>query len=536
MAEPSTPPSEQAAEPRLLGVTLAQVAAIHAGLAEGFPLDVVLANEGVAPAAHDRAMSAWAQALADDLDRDGTPLNEAYDVRLARAQDRYARRVLPLSEDLRAWLCFARHWSSHPDPLSMLAPLGLHAADLVRLHRAWARRIAAEPALLREVQGVLASDHSPLPEIRIEPARLTPPGPPDPTSFRDIEPPSGDGEFAERDDDAGDPHEEPAADGAGEVPAIFAPLEELDTNASCPPRGPGEPPPAGAGASRGSPRPPSAIAPRTEATVPAGRRALPSFLLADEPQRPKDPALQDTASAASAQHGSMDAIVATARRPPPAGESGPYPSADARADAPDETPPPSTADPDSISVQRNSFPFMPPDPAEPRPSGTEVHPAPPAFSRTIAAPLVPHRPDLPFHPAETQVRHGYGAAAGAPPTSMSDRDPVLPFRKAIDSSDARRSPPPPSPLPRSPDRVPPAGPLQELSLAQYASLCAELAVFPGAAEAIFQRYGLRSQQARRAVDAAWKERLGRDTAAHGAWQEMYRRYHDYWTKRGAPAK
>jgi hypothetical protein len=72
-----------------------------------------------------------------------------------------------------------------------------------------------------------------------------------------------------------------------------------------------------------------------------------------------------------------------------------------------------------------------------------------------------------------------------------------------------------------------------LSLAQYASLCAELAVFPEAAEAVFQRHGLESQEKRAAVDAAWKDRLRQDEVQYMAWEEMYRRYHVYWTRRGA---
>ncbi|UQA63184.1 hypothetical protein [Polyangium aurulentum] len=67
------------------------------------------------------------------------------------------------------------------------------------------------------------------------------------------------------------------------------------------------------------------------------------------------------------------------------------------------------------------------------------------------------------------------------------------------------------------------------SLAHYASLCAELAVFPGAAEAIFHRHGLGDPARRAAADAAWKARLGQDPAIHREWQDRYRHYHAYWT-------
>lgn len=68
-----------------------------------------------------------------------------------------------------------------------------------------------------------------------------------------------------------------------------------------------------------------------------------------------------------------------------------------------------------------------------------------------------------------------------------------------------------------------------LTLAEYASLCAELAALPGAEEAIFQRRGLSSAGVRARVDAAWKEELQRDPAAYAEWQALYRSYHAHWT-------
>ncbi|WP_437731445.1 hypothetical protein [Sorangium sp. So ce1335] len=75
-----------------------------------------------------------------------------------------------------------------------------------------------------------------------------------------------------------------------------------------------------------------------------------------------------------------------------------------------------------------------------------------------------------------------------------------------------------------------------LPLVQYAALCAELVVFPDAAEAVFQRYGLGSIEMRSAIDAAWKARLSKEPAEYAKWQEMYRRYHAHFAKQGAPAR
>jgi hypothetical protein len=67
-----------------------------------------------------------------------------------------------------------------------------------------------------------------------------------------------------------------------------------------------------------------------------------------------------------------------------------------------------------------------------------------------------------------------------------------------------------------------------LTLDQYASLCAELAVFPHHVEATFHRYGLASLRERLTVDLAWQERLRRNPTEHATWQELYRRYQAYW--------
>jgi hypothetical protein len=78
----------------------------------------------------------------------------------------------------------------------------------------------------------------------------------------------------------------------------------------------------------------------------------------------------------------------------------------------------------------------------------------------------------------------------------------------------------------------------ELTLDQYASLCAEISVSPQRADAIFQRYGLGSQRDRPAVDRAWRERLRRDPAQYREWQDLYIRYQEYWAQkaRRGPAR
>ncbi|WP_437875238.1 hypothetical protein [Sorangium sp. So ce513] len=117
-----------------------------------------------------------------------------------------------------------------------------------------------------------------------------------------------------------------------------------------------------------------------------------------------------------------------------------------------------------------------------------------------------------------QTARGEAAVTGATSHSQSSRVSPSPSP----SSNAGSSGP-----------APVAGPIEAvLSLPEYAALCAELALSPGAAEAIFRRYGLDSSERRSAVDAAWKERLSKHPAEYAKWQEMYRHYHAHFAKRG----
>ncbi len=158
--------------------------------------------------------------------------------------------------------------------------------------------------------------------------------------------------------------------------------------------------------------------------------------------------------------------------------------------------------------------------------------------------VAPRGPALPFAPSGLPSTQGPRPGVPEPPRLDprppvdENRDemtrlvqipmgPVLPFRPSVEGHGARPSSPPPvEPAPRAGV----AEPLHVLSLAQYASLCVELAVFPEEAEGIFRRYGLDAGEKRSAIDAAWKERLRNEPAEYEAWQELYRRYHAHWAK------
>ncbi|WP_437631290.1 hypothetical protein [Sorangium sp. So ce854] len=179
--------------------------------------------------------------------------------------------------------------------------------------------------------------------------------------------------------------------------------------------------------------------------------------------------------------------------------------------------------------------------------------APWEIAETSPVQAPPQRPAIPF--AATTPATPAGAPASSKPvprapdelgeTSLSLEIPRELLRQtargkaavtgATSQSYRVSSSPSPSSNVDSGGPAPVAGPIEAvLSLPQYAALCAELALSPDAAEAIFQRYGLDSSERRSAVDAAWKERLSKQSAEYAQWQEMYRHYHAHFAKRGTP--
>ncbi|WP_156338238.1 hypothetical protein [Chondromyces crocatus] len=142
------------------------------------------------------------------------------------------------------------------------------------------------------------------------------------------------------------------------------------------------------------------------------------------------------------------------------------------------------------------------------------------LNKTTVGALAPSGDPLPFQAAASRP-----AVAEAPP-----RAPAPNARSATASPRGAVPAPLPAPAPAAtPPPPPPRAQGADLDIYQYAALCAELAVFPGAVEATFQRYGLHEPARRAAVDTAWKARLQADARAYATWQEHYRRIHAYWT-------
>jgi hypothetical protein len=158
-----------------------------------------------------------------------------------------------------------------------------------------------------------------------------------------------------------------------------------------------------------------------------------------------------------------------------------------------------------------------------------------ALKDTVAGPSEDTREDsLPFRRggAPEAPRSSFGRAPQVPPAAFAASAPIsteittapvleivqrgaaLPFRRPVETDGS-------GPAPARCE--PPA-----MTLEQYASLCAELAVSPHQVEAIFDRHGLKDLKERLRVDLWWQTRLRRDPAEHQQWQALYQRFHAYW--------
>jgi hypothetical protein len=155
--EPVTPES----------LSLRAYAAVKAALAEGFSLGEVLALEGIDPEPWARADLGWTERLAEG----GAPL-DAYRADLAAAEDRLARRVDPLDDDLGAWLAFLDAYLGAPAPDAWLQPHGLGLNDLSRLGRRWKQRMDGDPSIEKSVERLRKRGVGALPALHVAPARL----------------------------------------------------------------------------------------------------------------------------------------------------------------------------------------------------------------------------------------------------------------------------------------------------------------------------------------------------------------------------
>lgn len=181
---------------------------------------------------------------------------------------------------------------------------------------------------------------------------------------------------------------------------------------------------------------------------------------------------------------------------------------------------PRTADAGSATAELASIPEEPALPFGAAPSG--------AFERALAAgdakPTRPHDP---------------GGETTAMRSVRLDDEPSMPFAKAVKEPSAT-APSRPSGSERPTDlggetaalpsirleggEVPFAKPGPTLTLEQYASLCAELAVFPERRAVLIGRYKLGDEAGKKREDAAWTVLFGSDAERQSRFNAAYKSF------------
>jgi hypothetical protein len=497
---------------RHIDISLAQYAAVLAGLAEGHQLGRILACEGISPASWPDAEEAWSDRIAHEAGAE-KGLQAEFDEHLATAQDRYGRRLPPLDEDLRAFLDFRRRWSTDPDPPALLARLGLRVGEVARLSRLWSTRLASDPALAEQAQGILRDEPGELPVVTPVAVELP------------AAPRSPEGEHAAPPDD-----DEPTAE--DELPA-FAPVTSGEASDE-----PGETQADGLEA--------PAIAAAPSPTAPA-RRPRPSFMITTAFVAPMSkPALPFRSGSDAASRSALAAarsLAATAAFTVPSFApvlpfGGQVPTT-ARADAqPDRGTLPTAPLP--VVAPAAALPFPAPDAARDAAAVAADAPSRAArpFTETATFEAISLAAVLPF------VSPGAGEAT-VPPPGDAVRVSTEPDRGAGPTGTA---PMPavsavPEAAPEAVDRPASAAPAEpslpratttKLSVGAYAAFCAELAAFPGQFVETFQRYGLASPQEGIDLASAWQERFRQVPAEFETWQKLHRFYLDQCRTQGRP--
>lgn len=469
-------------------VTIEVLAHVHAGLAEQHPLDALLDLEGVSAAAFKHAEIGLRQRIAADA-----MLRADYEEALVAAEDRFARSVAPLDDELAAWLALLDGYAAAPAPFAYLTRLGLRLSDVGRLRRAWARRAEADPDLDSRIATLRKGKLPKLGALRIGATPLV-------SSKGATSRPAPKGDAAQA---GGAPIEFGDIDGLG--------LDRLAALGAEMQREPGDAEAVRArfGLDRA----------QHEAILQGLERAFAADAsLERDYQRLLAHHAHRLASAAKAGEARRSASVAPRAEPVPAAIDATPPAVSAPVASPPVASPPD-ASPPAASPPAAS----PPDAAElARQLGARLKNQGLSLRGTALAPdNEPRAPVMPFvaaseppaaaipspQPAEKRkesVRSGTSLAVDVPRTT-------LPFAQ------------PPSPSPSPPVRAAAGDPPLALTVEQHASLCVELTGAPSRRAELLARYRI-SEAEKAAMDAALEQRFAGDAAARGEWQRAYDTY------------
>lgn len=527
--------ANDAAATLLLGLSLAQYAGIQAAVALGFPLDRALANERLDERKWIRCRSAWGARLARE--GQGSALSAAFRDKLGEATKWLGRRVIPLEDDMTAWMSFLGAYAADPAPSALLTRLGLRDEDVQRLVLAWKRRTDKDEALARKAQDIAAKGPRAVPAIQVFPGKLRPfpwsPGPLESKQIVSKIEAAGSDLKDSVDLDMPAPAvviETPtflrksASEGAPSAigpsaPPNLAPPSPSSVIAPLAPPNLAPPSPLNVIAALAPPNMELQVRPKLEPSAPIGgtviefelstvTKALP-FASAKEgapaaiPYEPRPPRPQSGETALVLElpkgllpfgpPGQSTSAVAT-----PETMTSPTFELSARRDVPFEA----VAAPPSNTVSPSGGPAGSAPSAAPKNA-----PKTPLSTGTVLAPDAPQGPVVPFKGAA-----GSGAGVGERMEGVDLAALVRavrargPEQAGVLESDAR---------PGARVDVPPA-----LTLEQHASLCAELAFLPERAAEVLARYGVTSET-KRSLDALYTGAAGQKAA----WETAYRAYH-----------
>lgn len=159
---------EASGEEVLFGVSLSDVARVHAAERAGVAVEERLAEMGLSRAGFARGEQAWMERLAVSL-RDDPGLFVAYDAALAEALAKDGPRLWPYEDDLAAWVSLEGSLQRALDPAEVAGKTGLSLAEVARLHGSWAQKVAEDPKLSEEAARLRAEEPAALVEVRREP-------------------------------------------------------------------------------------------------------------------------------------------------------------------------------------------------------------------------------------------------------------------------------------------------------------------------------------------------------------------------------
>ena len=466
-------------------ITIEQYAGIKAALADGFPLEQVLEQEGVP----DWRWSDLDLEMTDAMTSDPDAF-VAYSAKLAEAEEHLRRKIEPLDSDLAAWTGFVVAYNQVGDAL--LEAHALRPSDVGRLQRHWQARFGQDDDLRKRAEKLAKDPPAPPDAVQAEQAALRPfpwtPGADEAEEARSLEPLAflAGTENARRKPGVTLPFAGVSPLPAGNLALEPSPEMGMTAVAASRPGGaatPFEPQPIAPPATK-----PAVASPATKPAV-----ASPAPKLLPTPPTPVSPLEPAPWLAATAP--ASDAPLTPAL--PFAGEA----EAPAKIAASLEplaslgmTAPTRKGKPVTTRFAKVRTPCEPPRPSDVKISTLEPNPELATTTEVKPKAQAADAPALPFR------------GENAPPTSaLSSLEPVAGLGMTAPVSDARSQP-----LPFDSAEPPPSDTSAGWTPEDYGRYCAELDAYVAERPKVFARWHVRDDAHHEAIAQHWVERFQAD--------------------------